>query len=332
VPRTFLQNPDSAFATTTAEKWNGVYFQDHVALTEKLYLLAGARLDYVRESLDTAFGFPLVDSGGDSRRVSAFKRRAGVLWHPTALLSAYANYTENFGIATGLYGNGTGGTGTLLPPQSAREWEVGVKAEILDGKAAGSAAWYNLTEVNVAESVSSPLLSAQGFRTVTGTARSRGLELDVHGEILPNLQLLASYAYVDSRIIGDVGGNLSSDGSSAPPPSNTGNRLHGVPRHGGSLWLAYRLSGASPEGVKLGIGVVARGARAGDNANTYELPGFAKWKFLAAYGWRAAGTRFSLQLNVDNVFNAHYFESVTGTSSVVPGCPRRWLVSVRAEL
>jgi iron complex outermembrane receptor protein len=82
----------------------------------------------------------------------------------------------------------------------------------------------------------------------------------------------------------------------------------------------------------LGIGVVARGARAGDNANTYELPGFAKWKFLAAYGWRAAGTRFSLQLNVDNVFNAHYFESVTGTSSVVPGCPRRWLVSVRAEL
>jgi iron complex outermembrane receptor protein len=332
VSRTFLQNPDSAFAATSVEQWTGVYFQDHIALTEKLYLLAGGRFDYVRESLDTAFGFPLVDSGGDSRRDSAFKRRAGVLWNPIAPLSAYANYTENFGIATGLYGNGTGGTGTLLPAQSAHEWEVGVKAEIFDGKVAGSAAWYDLTEVNIAQSASSPLLSAQGFRTVTGTARSRGLELDVHGEILPNLQLMASYAYVDSRIVDDAGARASSDGDPGPRPGTTGNRLYGVAQHGGSLWLAYGLSRGSLGGLKLGIGVVARAERAGDNANDYKLPAFAKWRMLAAYGWRAAGTRFNLQLNVDNVFNARYFESISGNYSVMPGYPRRWLVSVRAEL
>jgi iron complex outermembrane receptor protein len=238
---------------------------------------------------------------------------------------------ENFGIATGLYGNGARGTGSLLPPQSAREWEVGLKAELFDGRAAGSVSWYNLTEVNLAQPASSPLLNAQGFRTVTGTARSRGLELDVHGEILPNLQFMASYAYIDSRIVSDLAARASYDGDPGPPPGAAGNRLYGVPHHGGSLWLTYRPP-ASLDGLKLGIGVVARAERWGDNANDYKLPAFAKWRGLAAYGWRAAGTQFNLQLNVDNMFNARYFESVSGNYSVMPGCPRRWLLSLRAEL
>jgi iron complex outermembrane receptor protein len=332
VPATFLQSPDAAFAATTVEEWTGTYLQDQVALTEKLYLVAGARYDHVRESLDTAFGPPLTDSGGDSRWDNAFKRRAGLLWHPTAALSLYANYMENFGIAIGLYGNGTGGTGTLVPPESAREWEIGLKAEFFDGHLAGSAAWYNLTEVNISQPVFSPLLSAEGFRTVTGAARSRGLELDLRGEISPNIQLIASYAYIDSRIIDDVGASFDDNGNLIPTPGNTGNRLYGVPRHGGSVWLAYRPYWVPHRGLKLGAGVVARTQREGDNANDYQLPGFARWKALAAYGWRAAGAQLSLQLNVDNVFNTRYFESLSGTSSVVPGCPRRWMVSVRAEL
>jgi outer membrane receptor protein involved in Fe transport len=42
-------------------------------------------------------------------------------------------------------------------------------------------------------------------------------------------------------------------------------------------------------------------------------------------------TRFSLQLNVENLFNTRYFESVNSTYVVMPGVPRRWSGVIRAE-
>jgi iron complex outermembrane receptor protein len=52
---------------------------------------------------------------------------------------------------------------------------------------------------------------------------------------------------------------------------------------------------------------------------------------MAAYSWLASGTRMSIQLNVDNLFDKHYFESLGGTHIVMPGNPRRWIGSLRVE-
>jgi iron complex outermembrane recepter protein len=83
--------------------------------------------------------------------------------------------------------------------------------------------------------------------------------------------------------------------------------------------------------LKLGAGAVLRGERAGDNLNDYRLPGFAKVNALTAYGWRAAGTDFNVQPNVDNVFNKRYFESLSGTRLVMPGPTRSWVATLRVE-
>jgi iron complex outermembrane receptor protein len=332
VPAWLLQTPDTAFATRTLESWNSAFLQDQIDLGADIYLLAGARFDHVWEALDTAFGFPLVDSGRDTRWDTALKKRAGLLWHPIAPLSAYANYMENFGISTGIYGNGMGGTGTLLPPESAHEWEVGLKWQAPDNDLSGSIAWYDLTKLNIAQPVFNLLLASQGFRRLTGAARTRGLELDVRGDLTANLRLTASYAYMDSKILADADLGFDPNGNPIATDGNTGKRFYGVPRHGGSLWLAYRPLWRPAPGLKLGIGLVARTVREGDNANDYQLPGFTRWRALAAYSWGGAGNRFNLQLNVDNLFNTRYFESLGGTSLVMPGCPRRWLVSFRAEL
>jgi iron complex outermembrane receptor protein len=84
--------------------------------------------------------------------------------------------------------------------------------------------------------------------------------------------------------------------------------------------------------LKLGVGVIVRGAREGDNVNDYELPGFAKWNTLIAYDWRMWGTQASVQLNADNIFNKRYFESVSGTRTVMPGDPRRWLALIKVDI
>jgi iron complex outermembrane recepter protein len=328
VPGYLLENPDGAYATWTSERWSSAYLQDQIGIGQQVHVLLGVRYDHARQWLDGAAGIPLQDIGTDVRWDHAFKRHAGIVWRVTEPLSLYANYAENFGISTGIYGEGKGGgTGILVPPETAHEWEIGAKAALFDGRASSSLAWFDLTELNRSLPAFG-LLDSQGVRAVTGAERSRGLELDLRGAILPNLELLASYAFLDTRILADVGTAVDNNGNIIITSGNEGNRLFGAPRHGGSAWVTYRPAGML-QGLKLGLGTVARTWREGDNENDYRLPGFVKWSVLVGYDWPWQRGRLALQLNVNNVFNTRYFESISGTHTVMPGAPRRWLASLR---
>src|SRR5262249_3082045 len=147
----------------------------------------------------------LQDSGAALRWDHAFKRHAGITWRAAEPVALYANYAENFGISTGIYGDGSGGTGTLGPPETAPEWGVGAKAAALAGNAHASLAWFDLTELNISLPDLIGVRNVEGFRSVTATEHSRGLEMDVSATVLPNLELAASYAYLDTRILDDIG-------------------------------------------------------------------------------------------------------------------------------
>ena len=69
-----------------------------------------------------------------------------------------------------------------------------------------------------------------GFSEQVGEQRSRGIELDVTGEILPGWNIVASYAHTDATVTNDNS-----------VPSNDGNRLANVPRNQTSLWTTYEI-------------------------------------------------------------------------------------------
>lgn len=333
-----IANADQRFTSTTLERWFSGYLQDHLSVGDAFHLLLGIRYDHVHEWLSTSFssrvtgalGTPPVSTGSDELWDRALKRRAGVLWHPPGEpFSVFANYAENFGISTGLYGTGIGGSGNLVPPGSAHEWEVGVKVG-LPRAVIGSMSWFDLTQQNIVLPLVSPVLDAQGFRDVTGAVRSRGLEFDVRADLSPELHLLASYAYLEGYVLSGTPLELSAQAPSTLP-GYAGNRLFGVPRHGASLWLSYERMN-SCGGLRAGAGLLARSWREGDNANDYQLPGFARVRMMVGYCWPIRDGRLTAQLNVDNALNARYFESIGGTQTVLPGSPRRWTAALRWEL
>jgi len=252
------------------------------------------------------------------------------VWHPVPSLSFYALHTENFGASPGLYVGVDRYSGVSSPPQSATEWEAGVKFEPAGGRFAATVTAFDLMKENVTSMSLQPALNPSGRLSFTGIARNKGLELDLQGEILPHVHYLANFAYIDSRILNDYGTPSTVFPDSEMVGTN-GNRFFGVPRNGGSAWFSYEFSEGAVHGLKLGAGVIARGAREGDNANDYELPGFAKCNAFIAYGWRARETQWSFQLNVDNLFDARYFESLNGTRTVMPAYPRRWIASFRVQ-
>jgi iron complex outermembrane receptor protein len=331
-----LQKPESNLRTTTSEEWVGWYVQDQMRIGDTVHVLLGARFDHVHENVENDGFSPIIGAansiirGAQSNKVEALKGRGGVVWHPLQPLSLYANFSQNFGITAGLFESGNGETELLLPAELAQEWETGLKFESPEGRVSATLAWFNLYKRNISTPVLAPALDSSSVSFLMHGARNEGLEADFRGEILPGLQLLASYAYIDSRIIGGVGFGVGVVPKNAELIGTEGDRLFGVPRHGGSLWATYQLDGGALRGMKWGLGAIIRGDREGDNANDYRLPSFTKVSALAGYSWRAAGTDFDVQLNVDNLFNARYFESLSGTYTVMPGAPRRWIATVRA--
>ena len=147
------------------------------------------------------------------------------------------------------------------------------------------------------------------FQIQIGEQRSRGIELDLRGELSPGLNLIASYAYTDTEITEDTKGL-------------EGNQLGNVPRHSGNIWAVYELQKGSLQGLGLGAGVFVLGARQGDNQNNFELSTHALTNALLYYrrdNWRA-------QLNFENLFDVDYF---LGTeNAVIPGEP----FTVRGQL
>ena len=336
IPLSFLQDPQQETYRNARERWEAAYIQDQVSYGDEFYLLVGLRFDSAWASVVQNLSGSLENSSysgpeESGLQIQIVKHREGFVWHPRPSLSFYALHAENFGATPGLTypAQGYAGVGDL-PAQSATEWETGVKFEPAGGRFAATLAAFELKKEDITSPILQPALDPSGVLFFIGAARNQGLELDIHGEILPNFQYLANYAYIDSRILFGYAGYATSVNGSEQV-GNNGNRFFGAPRNGGSAWLSYEFSNSLAHGLKFGTGVVARGAREGDNANDYELPGFVKWNAFAAYGWRVAATQLSVQLNVDNLLNAHYFESLNGTRTVMPAAPRLWIASFRVQ-
>lgn len=160
-------NPAENLPLSSEQDWFGLYFQDQVKLPYHLHMLAGFRYD----SAESSSNFD--GSISEIPREDSLTPRGGLVWQPLPELSLYGSYAENF---SGI--NGTGFGGALLPPESAQQWELGLKTELFDQRFLGTLAWFDLTKQNVA--IDDP--AHPGFSVAIGEVRSAGLELDLKGE------------------------------------------------------------------------------------------------------------------------------------------------------
>src|SRR3546814_376532 len=145
-----------------------------------------------------------------------------------------------------------------------------------------------------------------GFSIQTGEQRSRGVELDVSGEILSGWKVIGSLAYLDAEITEDN-------------TFEVGNRLQNVPRWSGSLWSTYEIQGGTMRGLEFGGGVFAVGRREGDLDNSFEAAGYARVDAFARY---RINQSLQVSLNVDNLFDTDFIEAPVGRTQVYPGAPR----------
>ena len=280
------------------------YIQDFVTLTPQLRMLVGGRYDAIRSLSVNELSRARSRSSADR-----FSPRAGLSYEPVPDTALYFNWANGFVPTTMVTA-----AGTALPPSSSEQYEVGVKRQFLGNRAQGALALFQVTRSNV------PTLDPANpsFSVATGEQRSRGVEVDMAGEILPGWNAVASYAYTFAEVTRD---------NRLP----VGSVLAGVAKHAGNLWTTYDFQDGSPlPGFGLGVGVRAESKREAALPNTFKLPAYVRLDAAAWYRFSVQGRPLRAQVNVQNITDARIYDT-NGVFSMRPQAPLSVLGTISAE-
>ena len=285
-------------------RWTSLTLQDQIAFGGGWHGVIALRHDRT----DAIYS---MTPGTEPNRQSFTTPRVGAVWAFLPNQTLYAQYQDSVSANNGREpAPAPGVQGKALEAERARQIELGWKQVALNGRFSTTVAVYELVKRNRADFSLYPQV------TTVGKARSRGLEVDAIGQVSSQLALMASYTYMDAKVAED--------------PVYQGKRLPNTARHAGSLWGRWMFD----EAWAAGAGVFLQGQREGDNANSFQLPGYGRVDAMASYAFRVGGSKASVQFNLKNVFDKVYF---SGSHALVkdwiqPGAPRTASVTLRLDL
>jgi iron complex outermembrane receptor protein len=207
-------------------KQTGIYLQDQIRV-DRWTVSLGGRYDVARsETINTLTGATA------SREDEAFTGRAGASYQFANGFAPYVSYMESF-----LPTTGTDAAGNPFEPETAHQYEVGVKYQP-NTDTLVTLAWFDLTRQDYLTTNPSTFANEQ-----KGEANSRGLEMEARTRVFQALDVVASYTYTDAEI------------TKASNPVEEGEPLEYTPEHEAALWGKYSFRGGMLHGLGLGAGV-----------------------------------------------------------------------------
>ncbi|WP_339501565.1 TonB-dependent receptor [Pseudomonas silesiensis] len=299
-------------AQTDKLRSDSVFVQDSIHLTDRWILVAGARFQEYDQYAGKGVPFQAnTDSNGQK-----WVPRAGLVYRYTDELSFYGSYTESFkpnSTIAPLSGSSTVLDGSIAP-EEAKSWEVGAKLDI-PGRVTGNVALFDIKKRNVLVANSEGPVT---LYSAAGEVRSRGLEVDLTGQLSDRWSMIGSYAYTDAEVTQD--------------PTYKGKKLQNVAKNTGSLSAVYDF-GTVIGGDQLRVGAGARyvGERAGNAVNDFDLPSYTVADAFASYDTRVEGQKVKFQLNVKNLFDRTYYTSAASRFFVSMGDSRQVTLSSTLE-
>ncbi|QEI09266.1 TonB-dependent receptor [Pigmentiphaga aceris] len=281
------------------------FFQDSIHLSDRLIAVAGLRYQAWQQLAGRGRPFNTNTDTDDS----TWLPRAGLIYKLTDTVSLYGSYTESLRPSSTIAPLASGQVITSgIEPEQAKSWEVGAKLDI-PGNLTGTLALFDIKKKNVLVSQFNDVTKLTDWRT-SGAARSRGLELDLAGQINARWSMIGSYAYLDAKTTED--------------PLYAGLRLWNTARQTASLYAVYNAGQIFGDGqLRLGGGARYVGNRPGDSANSFTLPSYTTADVFATYDTRIGGRNVKFQLNVKNLFDKTYYPSSVNTYFVSMGDARQ---------
>jgi outer membrane receptor protein involved in Fe transport len=309
----------------------GAFVQDVFTPMDRLVLTVSARVDrwrnYDAHNLETVTATGLPAAGNqpslpDSEETVGSPRVAA-LYHVTDRVSAWGDMSWGFRAPTlnELYRQfRVGALLTLanheLGPERLVGGEAGLRIEPVRNLQIRTT-WFDNRVKNAVANVTIGLNTQQ--RQNLGRTRVTGLQTDVDYDLAPEWRLSGGYLYNRARVT-EFEAN----------PELVGNFLPQVPRHRGSLQVAY----TNQELVNVGLGLQFFGRQFDDDQNIRVVPGEAspglpEYAMVDLTASRAISRQFEVFAGVQNLLDTEY---IVGTLPTTIGAPRLFHAGVRVRL
>lgn len=283
-----------AFSGFSLYEGDAVYGQVFSQLTDRLAVLAGLRYD--EQTNDGQF-----NGVGQAISGSQVSPRIGATYFLTDNTILFANWGKSFApnFAFDIDGD-------VFESDQVCQIEIGLRQKLFDDRAQLTVAAFDIKRFNVVI----PDINNFGQAIASGRQKSRGIEVDLTGELLPGLDAIVTYAYNETRV-------------AEPTDPSFGQQLAAAPEHNASAFLRYELADGPAAGLGFNAGLVFNSAIQASLPNTIVIPSNARLDIGTSYrikdDWRLA-------VNVNNVTNSRLY--VTNLFALFPQAPRQVFVTL----
>jgi len=271
----------------------GFMVQDVISLTSFLKGVLGLRYSSSTSSSENSIGAVTGD---------AWNPMAGIMISPIKELNFFGSYTTTTSLrsaASKLENN------EPIGASRSDQFEVGVKSDWLENRLRFNLTYFHILNKNLAYSIYGADDQPTGYYGKAGNLRRQGIETEVTGRVLPNLELIVGYSFLDAQY-------------EDSPAYYEGSSPMNAPRHTGNAWVYYTLNRGLFNGLSLGVGSYYVGARpvnehtikvthAGmkPEVKPFDMPSYTTVNAQIAYSYN----RIKLQLFFNNIFDATGYTS-----------------------
>ncbi|MFT8209568.1 MAG: TonB-dependent siderophore receptor [Symbiopectobacterium sp.] len=269
---------NNLYSYRTGRHQIGYYIQNQFRYDDRWVALIGGCYDKAKSRDQN------LTKGDDTRKDDdKFAKIAGLMYLFDNGVSPYISYAESLMPVPSVDGRNN-----PYKPSMGKQTEVGMKYTPHGFNGYATVALYNLVQDNV------PTTDPEhpGISTQTGQVRSRGIELEMRGEVARGLTVLANYNY------GKVETTKSLN------QAEVGKRFVEQPLQQASGWVNYAFQGTL-SGLSVGTGVRYIGSSYGDSTESPDLkvPAYTLWDAMVAYDFTKDSR---LQVNATNLSNREY--------------------------
>lgn len=294
------------YDSDTRRTENALYGQAQLSVTDRARVLVGGRMSWAKVETERLSDGKITSTANPGRQ---FIPSVAALYDLSAQTTAYASYAETMVVQSALTA-----AGSLLPPRTGSQVELGVKGEFLNKRLQAHAAVFRILDSDRA--IADPVVTTASIPG--GKVRSQGLEMEVSGQVAPGWDVLAGYAYTDTKYL-------------QAPAAQQGQVFSPVtPRHSLNLSTRYALRSPGLQGWSVGGGVAYRSEFYAQSGALRLVSGdYAVLNAQVAY---QINDHLGVSLTVDNLLDKTYYEKVSSVGRQnFYGEPRRITVALKAR-
>lgn len=287
------------FKNDETTRQSGMYVTGRFSLMDDLHLLLGTRVANYQ-----------VTGTSDTKDTGKVIPYAGLVYDLNDNYSLYASYTEIYLPQTAYRDS----SNKMLEPDEGTNYEIGLKGEFYDGRLNTSLAYFEVHEENRAESDTTADTSLVDNPYKGITAKTKGYEAEISGELAPGWQLQAGYTH---KVIRDQSGTKVSTWE---------------PEDQVNFYTTYKLTGPWDK-LTLGGGARWQGEgwqllnnRAKGTTDKFSQDPYWLVDVMARY---QVTDNVSATLNVNNVFDKTYYTNIGFYNSSYYGDPRNVMLTTR---